>query len=146
MRGAPWAAMYYVHPERRFWTFGCRRASDGGQPGVGVHNPRQAHESVGRLDRHVSRNTGDARTPGVGLRIEGYRGAMRAGEKVTVFIQPKGPGYPGRVGRSSRHGRFPVTVRGGVSIDFRAEDEGVTWCRGWEGEAVSALQAVAALR
>lgn len=49
---------------------------------------------------------------------------------------------------SEAHGEaISCIIRDGVGVErfVRREDEGVTWCRGWEGEAADALRAAAAL-
>lgn len=41
------------------------------------------------------------------------------------------------------HGRLPATR---ATYTVRRRDEGITWARGWDGEAPNALRAMTALR
>lgn len=43
--------------------------------------------------------------------------------------------------------RLPTSIKDGSMLPFvlEAENEGVTWCRGWEGDAAEALRVVQAL-
>jgi len=58
--------------------------------------------------------------------------------------------FPARVGKHYGRRRVVYNIRGAGAVAARqgrvnTNDEGMTWCRGWDGEAVRALQAVAAL-